>query len=196
MKLAVILGTTRQGRHSAKMADWVVKNTQSNGVTVELVDLKDYDLPFFDEPISPRYNQDRAPYPEVKRWLEKINSFDAYIVVTPEYNHSIPAVLKNALDYLDWQVSKKPFAIVSHGSAGGARAASTLKLIISEIRAIVISTNLALTMRVSEVFDENGVLAEEISNQPYGPLAILNSLADELKWYSDALSEARSKIAE
>jgi NAD(P)H-dependent FMN reductase len=150
-------------------------------------------MPFFDEPASPRFNPDRQLHPTVAKWLEALQAADAFVVVTPEYNHSIPGVLKNSLDYTDWQVQAKPFAIVSHGSAGGARAASHLKHVISEIRAVPIPTNLALTMRVSESFNEHGTLAEEIAGQQGGPTDKLKSLLKELKWYSDALASARTK---
>lgn len=194
MKLAVILGTVRQGRHTEKLAKWVVDNAKDLPDTeVELLDLKDYPMPFFDEPVSPKFNPDRHPKPEVKKWLDKLAEKDAYVVVTPEYNHSIPGVLKNALDYPDFQLAKKPFAIVSHGSAGGARAASHLKHIISEARGVAISTNVAITMRVSEVFDEDGSLAEEISSKDHGPHTSLEASLKELKWYSDALATARVK---
>ncbi len=194
MKLGIILGTTRQGRHTEKLAKWALdKASKMPDIEAELLDLKDYPMPFFEEPASPRFNPDRNPNSVAKKWLNKLLEKDAFIVVTPEYNHSIPGVLKNALDYLDWQVSKKPFAIISHGSAGGARAAGHLKHIISEIRGVVISTNVTLTMRVSEIFDENGTLAEEIAAKEYGPDASLHNSLDELKWYSDALATARSK---
>ncbi|MGZ6005066.1 MAG: NADPH-dependent FMN reductase [Candidatus Saccharimonadales bacterium] len=194
MKLAIILGATRQGRHSEKLAIWVAEQAkQLPDTEVTLLDLRDYPMPFFDEPGSPRFSPDRQSKPEVKTWLVKLAAFDAYLVITPEYNHSIPGVLKNALDYTDWQVAKKPFAVVSHGSAGGARAASHLKHIISEIRAVPIPTNLALTMRVSEIFDENGTLAEEIDSQDSSPRHRLQATLDELKWYSDALAIARAK---
>lgn len=188
------MGSVREGRHTEKLAKWVVDQAkQQKDIEVELLDLKDYPMPYFDEPVSPKYNPNRQPAPEAKKWLDNLAEQDAYIIVTPEYNHSIPGVLKNALDYTDLQVAKKPFAIVSHGSAGGARAAGHLKHIISEIRGMVISTNLALTMRVSEVFDEKGTLAEEVSDQEYGPKTILHNSMAELKWYSDALATARAK---
>lgn len=192
MKLAVILGATREGRHSEKLAKWVVEQAkQLPDTEVTLLDLREYPLPFFDEAVSPKFNLNRHPKPEVNKWLNVLKTFDAYLVVTPEYNHSIPAVLKNALDYTDLQVAKKPFAIVSHGSAGGARAASHLKHVISEIRAVPIPTNLTLTMRVSEIFDENGTLAEEIDSSDSSPRHRLQGTLAELKWYSDALAAAR-----
>jgi NAD(P)H-dependent FMN reductase len=194
MKLAVILGTVREGRHTEKLAKWVVKNAAALPDTeITLLDLRDYSMPFFDEPASPRFNPDRKLHPVVSKWLTALEAADAYVIVTPEYNHSIPGVLKNSLDYTDWQVMRKPFAIVSHGSAGGARAAGHLKHIISEIRGVVVSRNVALTMRVSEVFDEHGTLAEEISAQEHGPKSVLQASLEELKWYSDALAAARAQ---
>lgn len=194
MKIGIILGTVREGRHTEKLAKWVVNQSKARGdMEVELLDLAQYSLPFFAEPISPKFNPDRQPDPEAKKWLDKINEKDAYIIVTPEYNHSIPGVLKNALDYLDWQANRKPFAIVSHGSAGGARAAAHLKGIISEVRGVPISSNVALTMRVSEIFDEHGTLAEEISAKETGPLASLTNSLNELAWYASALAAARAK---
>lgn len=194
MKLAVILGSTRPERHSGKVADWVVNHAKELADTqVELLDLIDYPLPFFDEAVSPRYNPERKPNEVAKKWLAKMDEVDAFVVVSPEYNHSTSAVLKNAFDYLDWQVDRKPFALVTHGSAGGARAQEHLKGIISEVRGVPIPNQVGLTMRVAEVFDENGTLSEEVAALPYGPQAALDALLTELKWYSDALSTARTK---
>jgi NAD(P)H-dependent FMN reductase len=194
MKLAIILGTTREGRVSERMAKWVLKTAKDLPDTeIELLDLKDYPMPFFNEPVSPRFNPDRHPNPVAKKWLDKLDRQDAYLIVTPEYNHSIPGVLKNALDYTDWQVAKKPFAIVSHGSAGGARAQAHLKGIISEIRAVVISQAVSFTMRVSEKFDEDGTLDPELAALDYGPQTMLHNVLNELKWYSDTLASARAK---
>jgi NAD(P)H-dependent FMN reductase len=193
MKVGVILGTVREGRHTEKLAKWVVSEAEKRGdMELELLDLKDYPMPFFDEPASPKFNPDRHPGPAAKRWLDKLADMDAYVIVTPEYNHSMPGVLKNALDYTDFQVYRKPIAIVSHGSAGGARAAAHLKNTISEIRAVPMSTNMALTMRVSEVFDENGTLAEEIDAKENGPKDTLANVLNDLAWYSDALATARA----
>ncbi len=123
MKLAIILGATRPGRHTARVAEWVSEEAKNKGANVELLDLLDYPLPFFNETVSPRYNADRTLSDEAKKWLTKLEEFEAFVVVTPEYNHSVPGVLKNAFDYVDWQLNRKPSAIVSHGTVGGARAA-------------------------------------------------------------------------
>jgi NAD(P)H-dependent FMN reductase len=194
MKLAIVLGTVRENRLSERLAKWVMREaTQHDGVEAELVDLKDYPMPFFDEPISPRYNPNRKVNEVAQTWLAKLNAADAYVYVTPEYNHSIPAVLKNALDYVTWEMVKKPAAVVSHGTVGGARATMHLKEILSESRACIIPAQVAFHGRVGELLDEQGNLAEAAKAQPYGPQTALKNMLDELKWYSDALDAARSR---
>ncbi len=191
MKLAVIVGTTRPNRQTLKQAKWVVKGaSEIDGIEVELVDLKDYPMPFFNEPVSPRYNPDRKISGEVKPWLDKLTEFDAYVFVTAEYNHSIPAELKNALDYATWEMNRKPAAVVSHGSAGGVRAATDLKEVLSESKAVLIPNFVAM-LGMSELIDEKGDLNESVKANPYGPQATLSTLLEELQWYSDALSSAR-----
>src|SRR6266702_2850981 len=98
-KIAVVVGSTRAGRQTDKLAGWAAKEV-GKLAEVEVLDLRDYPLPFFDEAVSPRYNPERAPAPEVKKWLDKVAEFDGYVLVTPEYNRSTSAVLKNALDFL------------------------------------------------------------------------------------------------
>lgn len=193
MRLAVIVGTTRQNRQTLKQAKWVVNAAKELPDTeVELVDLADYPMPFFEEGISPRYNSNRDIDPTAKKWLDKIASFDAYIWVTPEYNHSIPGVLKNSFDYMDWQMLRKPSAIVSHGTVGGARAAMHLKEVISEARGVPIPNFVAFP-HMSDNIDDEGNLSQEQKANPYGPQTTLQSLLEELKWYSDALATARAQ---
>ena len=192
MNLAIIVGSTRQNRQSIKEAQWVAKTAEKlDGVKVKLIDLVDYPMPFFNEPMSPRYNPNREIDPDVKKWLDVIAPFDAYIFVTPEYNHSIPGVLKNALDFVTIEFVHKPAAVVSHGSVGGARAAVMLKEILSESRAVVIPSTVAF-VAISEGIDEEGNLSEEMMDNPYGPQAALKALLDDLQWYSDALEAARN----
>jgi NAD(P)H-dependent FMN reductase len=194
MKLGVIIGSTRQNRQTPNQAKWITKAAeQIEGVEVELVDLKDYPMPFFDEPISPRYNPDRKIDPAAVPWLNKLESFDAYVFVTAEYNHSIPGVLKNALDYVTWEFVRKPAAVVSHGGAGGARAAIQLKVILSESKAVPIPIPSPLAVvGMSEKIDEEGNLSEELKANPYGPQKALEAMLADLKWHSDALADART----
>lgn len=191
MKLAVITGATRPGRQTPKQSQWIVKTaSQVEGVEVEHVDLKDYPMPMFNEAISPRYNPDRKPEASVQKWLDKIGDFDAYVFVTPEYNHTIPGELKNAFDYITWELKHKPAAVASHGTVGGARAAITLKEVLSEGQAVVIP-NFSAIVGMSGIIDEDGNLDAEVAANPYGPQGQLDNLLSELKWYSDALSAAR-----
>ena len=191
MKLAIIQGSIRKNRETPKQALWVLNAAKElKGVTAEIVDLKDYPLPLFDEGISPRYNPNRVIDPAVKPWLDKLAGFDAYVWVTPEYNHSIPGALKNAIDYLTFEMNRKPAAVVSHGAMGGARAATDLKEILSESKAAIIPNFVAIPY-MSNLIDEKGVLNAEAAANPYGPQAALKTLLTELQWFSDALAAAR-----
>jgi NAD(P)H-dependent FMN reductase len=195
MKVAVIIGTIREGRKTPQQAKWVLKTLENlDNVDAELIDLRDYEMPFFNEPVSPRYNPERKIDPAAQKWLDKLAEFEAYVFVTPEYNHSIPGPLKNSFDYVDWQLARKPAAVVSHGSAGGARAEVALKEILSESRMVPMSTVPGVAMTgMSERIDEDGNLDEAEKANPYGPQAALEMLLKELQWYSDALSTARAK---
>jgi NAD(P)H-dependent FMN reductase len=190
MKLAVITGSTREGRATQRQSKWIVATANNlEGVQADHLDLKDYALPFFDEPISPRYNPSREIDPAAKKWLDKLESYDAYVFVTPEYNHSVSGVLKNALDFVTWEIKRKPAAVASHGTVGGARAAVHLKEILSESQAVVIP-NASAVAHMSNLIDEEGNLDAEAAANPYGPQGQLDGLLAELKWYSDALSAA------
>jgi NAD(P)H-dependent FMN reductase len=193
MKVLIIIGSTRPGRTTDRLAKWVQDEAASTeGIESEMVDLNDYPLPLMNEPKSPRYNPERKLTPDIQKWIDKINEGDAYIFVTPEYNHSVPGVLKNAIDYITWEMVKKPATVASHGTVGGARATMHLKEILSESRAAIIPSQIALS-QMSEKIDENGKLAEDYQNQTYGPQNSLKSTLEELKWYGDALAAARVK---
>ena len=193
MNLQVIIGSTRDNRVTERLAKWVASEAKNfDDTTVELVDLANYNLPFMNEPISPRYNPERKINPEVKQWIDKLAEGEAYIFVTPEYNHSISGVLKNALDYVTFELTKKPATVVAHGTVGGARAIMHLKEILSESQAAVTPKAVAFA-GASQSIDEDGVLNAEVASEPYGPKAALQGTLEELKWYSDALSNARSK---
>lgn len=194
MNLQIIVGSTRPGRASLSVAKWVAAEAANvEGAKVEVVDLKDYALPFFDEAVSPRYNPDRKPAPEVQKWLDKISQADAYVFVSPEYNHSISGVLKNSIDFFVNELNQKPAAVVTHGGVGGARAATHLKEILSESKATIIPSGVQLVGYVNQggLIDENGELDATLKANPYGPQgALIGTLAD-LKWHSDALASAR-----
>ena len=132
IRVAIILGTTRPGRIGEAVAKWTYEIAKKRSdAEFELVDILDYNLPLLDEPVPPSRGQYSKEH--TKRWSAKIASFDAYVFVTPEYNHGIPGALKNALDFLFVEWNHKSAGFVSYGSAGGARAVEQLRLVMAEL---------------------------------------------------------------
>jgi NAD(P)H-dependent FMN reductase len=192
MKVQVIVGSVRENRVTDKAAKWVANEAAKLAdVQSEVVDLIDYPMPMFNEGTSPRYNPDRKPIPEVKKWLDKVAEADAYVFVTAEYNRSTTSVIKNAIDYLGYELEKKPVLLVGHGSTGGAQAIGNLREVFPGVGAVTIPKAVYLTDRPGEVMDDEGKLNEEVANRAYGPQNILQAALEELKWYSDALTSAR-----
>lgn len=189
-KIAVVIGATRQGRVTDKLAAWAAKAVASKADT-EVLDLRDYPMPFFDEPVSPRYNPERQPSPAVKKWLDKVAEFDGYVLVTPEYNRSTSAVLKNAIDVLAYELENKPVALVAHGSSGGAQAVANLRMALPGVGAVTLPQALFFTDRVGEAIDDDGVLKAELQENPYGPQANLSNQVDSLVKFAEALKAVR-----
>lgn len=135
LNIKVIIGSTRQQRFSEKPAHWIYEEAKKKeGVNIELLDLRDYPMPFFDEPMSPSMAQGKHANEVVEKWAQKIKEADAYIIVTPEYNHGYSAVLKNAMDYLYHEWNRKPVGFVSYGSASGARSVEQLRMVAVELQ--------------------------------------------------------------
>lgn len=135
LHIKVIAGSTREGRFSDKAAAWIAEEIRKReGVSVETLDLRDYDMPFFNEPVSPSYKQEPYKNEAVARFTKKVEEGDAFIIVTPEYNHGTSGVLKNALDWVYQEWNNKPVAFVSYGSVGGARAIEQLRLVAVELQ--------------------------------------------------------------
>lgn len=185
-KIAIVIGSTRQGRLSDRLAKWVAKEVGKKA-EVELLDLRDYPLPFIDESISPRYNPDRHPDPETQKWLDKVAAFDGYVFVTPEYNRSTSGVLKNAIDLLDHQMDDKPVALVGHGASGGAQAIASLRMILPGAGAITIPQALFFSDRLADSVSDEGELKAELRDKPYGPQVQLDTQVDSLVRYTEAL---------
>jgi NAD(P)H-dependent FMN reductase len=190
-KIAVIIGSTRQGRQSHRLANWVAKNIEGKA-DVEVLDLRDYPMPFIDEAISPRYNPDRKTDEQTQKWLDAIAPYDGYVLVSPEYNRSTSAVLKNALDVLDYQMENKPVALVAHGVTGGAQAVANLRMALPGVGAVSIPQALFFSDRLAESISEDGELNQDIAERPHGPQAGLLSQVDTLVKYSVALESLRS----
>lgn len=133
LKIGIIVGSTRPGRVAEQVARWVLEQARSRTeADFEIVDIAAFHLPLLDEPIPAsmgRYSKDHT-----KRWAEKVASLDGYIFITPEYNHGLTGALKNAIDFVWAEWNNKAAGIVSYGSAGGVRAAESLRLVLAEVK--------------------------------------------------------------
>lgn len=145
IKLGIIIGSTRPGRNGEAVARWVHEiASKRSDAQFELVDLKDFNLPLLDEPVPPSMGHYTKQH--TKDWAAKIDSFDGYVFVTPEYNHSTSAALKNAIDYLYREWNNKAAGFVSYGSAGGTRAVEQLRLIMAELQIADVRGQVALSL--------------------------------------------------
>lgn len=191
MKVQVINTSVRKGRVSERVAEWAAAEAgKIEGFEAEIVDLKDYELPLFDEAVSPQYNPDRKTEGVVKKWLDKLSEADAFIIVSPEYNRGMTGAMKNATDYVDFQFAKKPVALVTHGSVGGAFALANYRVVVPQMLAVTIPEAVMIP-QASGVIDENGVLNEDAKANPYGPQGAIEGMLASLKQYSEALQAIR-----
>src|SRR3990167_8722275 len=135
LNIKVIVGSTREARFSDKAAAWITGEIRKQKeIEVETLDLRNYDMPFYNEPVSPSYKQEPFKNEAVARFTKKIAEGDAFVIVTPEYNHGTSGVLKNALDWVYQEWNNKPVSFVSYGSVGGARAIEQLRLVAVELQ--------------------------------------------------------------
>jgi NAD(P)H-dependent FMN reductase len=198
LSIKVILGSTREGRFGDKPAHWILgEAARRPDVDAELLDLRDFPLPFFDRPQSPAREGGVYANPAVARWAEKIAPADAYIVVSPEYNRGYPAVLKNALDHLYPEWVRKPIGFVSYGNAGGARAVEQLRLVAIELQMWPIRNGLHLPLEVylaamREPVPPNPEVFAPMKNMFGDRVAMF---FDDLLWAARALRAARDQKA-
>ena len=145
VRIAIVTGSTRPGRKNLAVAEWVYRIAhQRKDAEFELVDIADYELPLLDEPMPPILGQ--HAHAHTKIWSERIASFDAYVFITPEYNHSTSAALKNAIDFLYREWLNKAAGFVSYGGHGGVRAVEHLRLILAELMVATVRGQVALSL--------------------------------------------------
>ena len=184
-KIGVILGTTRPGRFADRPAKWIMELAKSHpDAQFELIDLRDWPMPFFNEaaPVT------RAPVtdPVAQRWTQKVAELDGFLFVTAEYNHSIPAVLKNALDYVYKEFNRKPAAFLAYGGVGGARAVEQLRLVCVELQMAPLRD--AVHIGRTEFV---GMLMEGKTFDDYPHLtSTANLMLTDLIWWTKALKTA------
>jgi NAD(P)H-dependent FMN reductase len=183
IKIAIILGSTRPGRNGEAVAKWVHEVAKKRSdAEFELVDVKDFDLPLLDEPLSPMMGQYSKPHTRV--WAAKIASFDAYVFVTAEYNHGIPGALKNAIDFLFAEWNNKAAGFVSYGGVSGARAVEQLRLVLAEVRMATVRNQVLLSMFTD--FENFSVFKPDPRKE-----TSINEMLDELIAWGGALKTLR-----
>ncbi len=183
-KIAIILGSTRPGRKGEDVANWVYDIAkQRTDAEYELVDIADYKLPHLDEAIPPSLGQYTQPH--TKAWAQKIASFDGYVFVTPEYNHSTSGALKNAIDFLYAEWNNKAAGFVSYGSVGGTRAVEHLRLVMAELQVADVRAQAALSL-FTDFTDFT-----DFAPAPHQTDAV-NALLDQVVAWSGALAHLRT----
>jgi NAD(P)H-dependent FMN reductase len=197
IKIKVILGSIRENRFGERPAKWIndeLKNWE--GTETELLDLKDYPMPLFNLPTSPAMMNMKYPNEIVQKWSDKIKEADAYIIVSPEYNHGYPSSLKNALDWLSPEWGRKPVGFVSYGSAGGARAIEQLRGVAIELNMVPIKKSIHISWEfIMKTFNDKNISNADLFaplRKGTGPdhLAVF---MDDLLWVAKAMKAARGK---
>jgi NAD(P)H-dependent FMN reductase len=182
--IAVVLASTRPGRRGAAVADWVVKHAAQRGdARFDLVDLAEIDLPALDEPLPPATG--RYAHDHTRSWAETVAAYDGFLFVTPEYNHSAPGTLKNALDrvYAEW--NDKAAAFVSYGFDGGVRAVEALRPVLGALQIADVSAQVALSLHT----DFTGLTEFTPAGHQAGALT---TALDQLVAWSTALATLRA----
>jgi NAD(P)H-dependent FMN reductase len=189
-RIALIISSTRATRFADTPAQWMLKQAQArDDLDVELVDLRDHPMPFFDEAMSNLWAPSQSP--EAIRWQQTIAKFDGYIFVVAEYNHSITGVLKNALDqaYIEW--NRKPFTAIGYGGAGAARAIEHLRGIGIELQ--MVSTRSAVHIGGSDFMAIHPYFGKQPIETIEASLIVAAKAAlDELVWWANATMAARA----
>ncbi len=192
MKLQVIVGSTRPTRAADKVVPWVVNRAALHeAFETEVIDLRDWQLPMFSEHMGSIGDPNDPSYSNqiVRRWNRKIAEADAYLVITPEYNHSVPGELKNAIDsvFVSFAFRNKPMAMVGYsgGIGGGIRAIEHLAQIAVEVEAVPLRSTVVLPF-VDKAFTDDGEPAEQATE------VSLQILLDDLAWWGAALRDARA----
>ncbi|MFD0560469.1 NAD(P)H-dependent FMN reductase [Stackebrandtia endophytica] len=183
LKLAIIIGSTRKGRFGPVPANWFAEHARRHGgFDVDVVDLLDCSLP-----VDIGHHGDDDEHPAVAALGQRLKKADAFVVVTPEYNHSFPAPLKAAIDYYNAEWNAKPVGFVSYGGmVGGQRAVEQLRQVFPEVHAITVRDTISF-VNYWTLFDEDGN-----PKDAEGTSAAAKQLLDQLTWWGNALRTARN----
>ena len=187
VRIGIIIGSTRPGRVGDQVAKWVLEHAAARtDAEFELVDLLDYNLPHYDEPIPASLGQ--YSHPHTQEWARKIASFDGFIIVTPEYNHSTSGALKNAIDFLFAEWNNKAAGFVGYGSVGGARAVEHLRLIAGELQIADVRASVHLSL--AQDFENYSIFLPKEQHEQ-----ALTTVIDQVVTWSKALAPVRAAAA-
>ena len=190
-KIAIIVGSTRKVRFADIPTQWIAAQAKAHGgIDAEIVDLRDYPMPFFDEVASNAYAPTQDP--TALKWQKKIGAFDGYIIVTPEYNRSITGVLKNAMDQAIVEWARKPIGFVGYGTTGAANAIGHLQNIVVELQLVATKNNVRIMgsdfFKVHPGFGGSGNMADIEGNLAQAAKGLL----DDITWWAGATMAARA----
>lgn len=189
-KLQIFIASTRPGRVGLPVAEWFAERARRHGFfEVELVDLARVNLPFMDEPNHPMLR--RYTHEHTRRWSASVDSADAFVFVTPEYNHSFNAPLKNAIDYLNHEWRYKPVGLVSYGGvAAGTRAVQMITPVLTALMMVPLTEAVHIPF-VSQFLSEDGQIhANEVMEQA------ADAMLTQLGRWSEALEPQRARSAQ
>lgn len=137
LKLKIILGSTREGRFSDTAGAWALEQAQKHSeFDAEILDLRDFEMPFFNEAVAPSSKTEPYKNAAVAKWTNKLSEADAFVVVAPEYDRGVPAVLKNAFDWAYGEWHKKPIGFIGYGTTGGSRSVDSLRTSAIELQMV------------------------------------------------------------
>jgi NAD(P)H-dependent FMN reductase len=188
LKIGMIVGSTRQNRFADTPVKWLVEGAAARtDLKLEVLDLRDYKLPFFNEPASPAYTGGVYTQPEAEAWRKRIGEFDAFLATVAEYNHGPTAVLKNAFDsaYLEWQ--RKPIAFVGYGGVGAAHAIEHLRGVVIALQMVPVAQGVNIGMEPYLGIVQSG---RTLNDYEY-LVKSQGVMFDHLVWWGEALKAAR-----
>jgi len=191
--ISVIVGSTREGRFSEKPAKWIFRHLKEReGVDARFLDLRDFPMPFFDQPATPA-TPGRPPFENkvVQKWTTAIAQSDGFVFLTPEYNYGPSAVLKNAIDWVYPEWHRKAACCVSWGSAMGARSVQQLRETLIELQAAPIRSSVHIPVATLWAHYTGGDVDAGLAELE----TIARAMLDDLLWWTEALKTARARAA-